>query len=298
MTGDKEDINNLKDGLCLMTVHAHPDDESSKGAPTVAYYAKKSVNTVLVCCTGGEEGDILNPEMDLPEIKENLGAVRSNELDNAAKVIGYKEVFRLGYRDSGMPDSEANSNPRCFWKADLDDAVSKLVRIIRDQKPQVIITYGAEQAGYPHPDHIKTHEVAKTAFFAAGDASKYPEAGEPFKPLRLFYTVWSRDRFLSMHQKFIELGLESPFDEKWFQRVKDRVEEEVTTTIDVAESASVRRLALLEHRTQIDPKSKFWFGLPDEVLDSIYPYDDYHLAVNLVDNGSEPKSDLFEGIFG
>ncbi len=294
---ENDTVLNLDGGLCLLTVHAHPDDESSKGSCTVAHYSKLGVNTVLVCCTGGEEGDILNPEMNLPEIKDNLAAVRSNELDNAAKIIGYNQVYRLGYRDSGMPDSPANSNPECFAKADFDEAVKRLVKIIREVKPQVIVTYGAEQSGYPHPDHIRTHEVAEAAFYGAADDKKYKDLGEPFKPLRLFYTVWSKDRFLSMHRKFIELGLESPFDEKWFERVQNRIEEEVTTSVDISDVAAVRRLALLEHRTQIDPNSKFWFGLPDDVLDSIYPVDDYHLACNFLESVDSCKDDLFEGLW-
>jgi mycothiol S-conjugate amidase len=292
-TGD-----NIPVRLCLMTVHAHPDDESSKGACTVALYSKKNIKTVLVCCTGGEEGDILNPEMDLPEVKENLADIRSNELANATKVIGYDEVFKLGYRDSGMPGSEANSNPDSFVQADFDEAVGRLVKIIREVRPQVIVTYGADQKGYPHPDHIKTHEISKAAFFAAPDPNKYTDAGDPFKPLRLFYTVWSKERFLLVHQKFLELGLESPFDQKWFDRIDNQDEDErPTTSVDVCSVASVRRLALLEHKTQIDPKSKFWFGLPDDVMDSIYPYDDYHLAEDLSKTKKLPKDDLFEGLY-
>src|SRR5579863_3715859 len=97
--------------LCLLTVHAHPDDEASKGAGTVARYHAAGVRTTLVTCTGGEEGEILNPAMDRPEIRDNLVEVRRAELDRAAAIIGYDEVILLGYRDSGMPDSEANADP-------------------------------------------------------------------------------------------------------------------------------------------------------------------------------------------
>ncbi len=136
---------------CLLTVHAHPDDESSKGAGTVARYHADGVRTVLVCCTGGEEGDILNPAMDRPEVRADLEAVRRQELDAAAEIIGYDEVVMLGYRDSGMPDSEANARPEAFANAPLDEAVGRLVEIIRRERPQVVVTYGDDQTAISAP---------------------------------------------------------------------------------------------------------------------------------------------------
>ena len=115
---------------------------------------------MLVCCTGGEEGDILNPAMDRPEVRADLGAVRLSELARAAEIIGYDEVELLGYRDSGMPDSEANANPLGFAQAPLDEAVGRLVEVIRRDRPQVIVTYGDDQSGYPHPDHLRVHDIS------------------------------------------------------------------------------------------------------------------------------------------
>ena len=109
---------------CLLSIHAHPDDEASKGAPTVAKYKTEGVRAVLVTCTGGEEGDILNPAMDRPEIRADLAAVRKRELEAASALIGYDELVLLGYRDSGMLDSEANARPDAFANADLDEAAS------------------------------------------------------------------------------------------------------------------------------------------------------------------------------
>ena len=120
--------------LRMMTIHAHPDDESSKGAGSVALYSDAGVKATLVCCTGGEEGDILNPAMDLPEVRENIGAVRREELAKAAKIIGYRDVHYLGYRDSGMPESEANNNPDCFANAPLDEAVERLIQKLNSCK--------------------------------------------------------------------------------------------------------------------------------------------------------------------
>src|SRR5579871_572355 len=171
----------MPDRRCLLAVHAHPDDESSKGAGTIARYHAEGVRTVLVCCTGGEEGDLLNPAMDRPEVRADIGAVRQQELDNAAAIIGYDEVVMLGYRDSGMPESEANADPRSFARAPLDEAVGRLVAIIRRVRPQVIVTYPADQQGYPHPDHLRVHEITVPAFEAAGDPDAYPDAGPPWQ---------------------------------------------------------------------------------------------------------------------
>lgn len=284
----------MSERLGLLSVHAHPDDEASKGAGSVAKYHAEGVNTVLVCCTGGEAGDILNPEMDSSEVRENLAAIRREELATAAKIIGYDEVIMLGYRDSGMPDTEHNDNPECFAQADFREAVGRLVTIVRRTKPQVILTYGDDQRGYPHPDHLRVHDISVAAFDAAGDPDAYPWAGEPWQPLKMYYNVWSRKRLQAMHDKFIELGLESPFSEDWFKDRPDH-DERTTTSIDVEGFSDVRRDALLAHRTQVDPNSKFWFGLPPEVMREIHPYEDYILARSITEP-KIPESDLFAGI--
>ena len=157
-----------------MSVHAHPDDEASKGAGTVARYADEGIRAALVCCTGGEEGDILNPAADTPEVRADLGAVRMAELRASVDAIGYAELYLLGYRDSGMPDTEANARPDNFANAPLDEAVGRLVAIIRREQPQVLVTYGDERAFYEHPDHIRVHEISVLAFDAAGDPDRVP----------------------------------------------------------------------------------------------------------------------------
>ncbi|HEU5083148.1 MAG TPA: PIG-L family deacetylase, partial [Acidimicrobiales bacterium] len=164
---------------CILTVHAHPDDESSKGAATIAWYRSQGVRTVLVCCTDGAAGDILNPAMDRPEVKADLPAVRREELARAAEIIGYDEVVHLGYRDSGMPDTEANAHPEAFANADLDEAVGRLVEVLRRERPQVVVTYGDDQSGYPHPDHLMVHDVTMPAVERAADTDWRPELGEP-----------------------------------------------------------------------------------------------------------------------
>ncbi len=284
----------MDERLCLLTVHAHPDDESSKGAGTVARYHQEGIHTVLVCATGGEEGEILNPAMDRPEVRALIHEVRQEELARAAKIIGYDEVVMLGYRDSGMAGTPANEDPRCFARATLDEAVGRLVAEIRRARPQVVVTYSDDQSGYPHPDHLRVHDISLVAFEAASDPAAYPEAGAPWQPLKLYYTVWSRTRIVQLHETFLELGLESPFDNSWFED-RPSQEERITTVIDVAQWADVRPNALLAHATQVDPTSKFWFGLPPEVARSIHPYDDYCLARSLVGT-LDGEDDLFTGV--
>jgi len=281
------------DALCLLTVHAHPDDESSKGAGTVAKAHDEGVRTVLVCCTGGEAGDILNPAMDTDEVRSRLHDVRLEELAEATRIIGYDEVIMLGYRDSGMPDSEHNTHPESFAQAPLDEAVEKLVRIIRDQRPHVMIAYNDEREFYPHPDHLRVHEISVEAFRAAGDPDRFPSAGDPWQPLKLYYTTWSRARVEAMHERFVALGLESPFDQKWFERPSR--DDRITTRVDISDYMDVRPAALKAHRTQIDPESPFWFGLPPEEARTVHPWDDYELAHSLVDT-ELPEDDVFAGV--
>jgi mycothiol S-conjugate amidase len=278
--------------LCLLAVHAHPDDEASKGAATVHRYHSEGVHTVLVCCTGGEAGDILNPAMDRPEVRERLHDVRMEELKRSTEIIGYDDVVMLGYRDSGMPDTPENEDPSCFARAELSEAVGRLVEVIRRERPQVIITYADNQEGYPHPDHLRVHDISVLAFDAAGDPDSYPGVGEPWQPSKLYYTAWSRARMLAIHQTFLDLGMESPFDAKWFDRPD--MDDRITTRIDIADLDSVRRAALLAHATQIDPESPFWgFSLPPDKV--VYGTDDYILARSLVE-GPTPEDDLFAGL--
>ena len=288
---------------CLLTVHAHPDDEASKGAGTVARYHAEGVHTVLVCCTDGAEGEILNPALDTEEVRTDIAAVRRRELDAAAAVIGYDEVVLLGYRDSGMAGSEANTHPDCFAAAPLEEATGRLVAVIRRVRPQVMVIYGDDQSGYPHPDHLRVHDAGLAAFRAAGDPQRFPEAGPAHQPAKLYYTVHSAARFRAIHDKFVELGLESPFDDEWRARWDAMPDEVATAVVDITGHTHVRREALLAHATQVDPNSKFWFGLPPEVMESIQPHDDYRLALLGDPDGTlhgptegPVEDDLFAGV--
>lgn len=279
--------------LRLLSVHAHPDDEASKGAATVACYATQGIESTLVCCTGGEAGEILNPAMDRPEVHERLAEVRLEELERSVAIIGYHDLVMLGYRDSGMPDSPENADARAFANAPLDEAVGRLVAIIRRVRPQVVVTYGDDQQGYPHPDHLRVHDISIAAWDAAGDPERFPEAGEPWAPSKLYYSAWARARFVAMHQGFLDAEIESPFDQKWFDRPSH--DHLITTQVDVREHYAARSGALKAHATQIDPTSPFWFGLPDEVVAGLYPWEDYQLADSRIPTDL-PETDLFAGL--
>jgi mycothiol S-conjugate amidase len=286
----------VSEALSIVTVHAHPDDEASKGAPTLAKYAAEGVRTTLVCCTGGEEGDIQNPAMERPEVRANMAEIRSDELARAAEVIGFAEVVMLGYRDSGMPDTEANHNPAAFANADFDEAVGRLVAVLRRIRPQVLITYSDDQQGYQHPDHLRVHDISVAAFDRAGDPAWYPDAGEPWQPLKLYYTMWSRERMVAVHEALLRLRGSSPYDEHWFDRPSQ--DDRMTTRIYVGDFQWARSQALRAHATQIDPNEPFWFGLSDEEMAGVYPYEDWVLAESLVGfpPEGEREDDLFAGI--
>ena len=285
--------------LRMLTVHAHPDDESSKGAPTVAKYRSEGIASTLVCCTGGEAGDILNPAMERPEVRQNLAQVRLDELQRATGIIGYETVELLGYHDSGMPDTPENAREDNFWNAPLEEAVERLVRIIRRDRPQVIVTYGEDQQHYAHPDHLKVHDITLPAFDRAGDPDWFPDSGEPWQPLKLYYTEWSKERILAVNAKYVELGIESPFAGADWQARLDLLgsDDRITTRVPIREFYEVREQALLAHATQVDPTEKFWFGLPTEIARDVHPFDDYALARSLVDT-EVPESDLFAGVPG
>jgi mycothiol S-conjugate amidase len=290
--------------LCLLTVHAHPDDEASKGSATVARYAAAGVRTVLVSCTGGEAGEVLNKALDTPEVVANLPAIRAQELQVSVVTIGYATVHLLGYHDSGMPGTHWNQRPDNFHNAPLEEAVGKLVAIIRAERPQVIVTYADGAAGYGHPDHLRVHGISGPAFDAAGDPNQYAELGEPWQPLKLYYVSggMSAKRMRALTPLYEALGEENPLV-RWQARRRERGLPEippdtVTTRIDVGDFLGVRRAALLAHRTQIDPNGA-WLRIPDDALRRAFPWDEYELARSLVDNhlaDGELEDDLFAGI--
>ena len=283
--------------LRLMTVHAHPDDESSKGAATSARYVAEGHQVMVVTCTGGEAGSILNSALDRPEILADLPAVRRAEMARAAEILGVAHRW-LGFVDSGLPEGDPTPPlpDGCFALADLAEATAPLVAVMREFRPHVVVTYD-ESGGYPHPDHIRCHEVSVAAFDAAGDPDRFPGTGDPWQPLKLYYSHgFSKGRILAFHEALVALGLESPYAE-WLDNWSDDRPDpgaRVTTRVHCADWFSVRDQALLAHATQIDPSSR-WFGVPHDVQREVWPTEDYELVCSFVDVPT-PEDDLFAGI--
>ncbi|MBO0837227.1 MAG: mycothiol conjugate amidase Mca [Actinobacteria bacterium] len=283
-----------------MAVHAHPDDESSKGAATMARYVREGVEVLVCTLTGGERGDILNPAMDQPGIRENLAAVRKAEMEAARQILGVQQRF-LGFIDSGLPEGDPPPPlpEGCFALEPLESAAAPLVQAVREFRPHVMLTYD-ENGGYPHPDHVKCHEVSIEAFEAAADPDEYPGCGEPWQPLKLYYQVsFSRERAIALHEAMLARGLESPYAERIEKMDADEESGKrrplpITTRVPCGDYFEVRDKALLAHATQVDPAGA-WFTIPIEVQRAVWPTEDYHLARSVVDT-ELPEDDLFAGI--
>jgi mycothiol S-conjugate amidase len=286
-----------------MAVHAHPDDESSKGAATMARYVREGIDVLVCTMTGGERGDVLNPAMDRPEVKANMASIRREEMARAREILGVQQRF-LGFVDSGLPEGDPKPPlpDGSFALVPLAEAAAPLVKAVREFRPHVILTYD-ENGGYPHPDHVKTHQVTVEAFEAAADPDRYPEAGEPWQPLKLYYFVsFHQAKYVALHEEMVRRGQDSPYEKifaQWEERARKREELgikplEITTRIDVADYLEIRDEALLAHATQIDPKSA-WFDCPLDVQRAAWPTEDYHLARSLVDT-ELPEDDLFAGV--
>ncbi len=187
--------------LRLMTVHAHPDDESSKGAATCARYVADGHEVMVVTCTGGERGSVLNPVMNRPEVLADMPSVRRAEMARAAELLGVQHRW-LGFMDSGLPEGDPKPPlpSDCFAAGDLAEQTGVLVGLIREFRPHVLVTYD-ENGGYPHPDHIRCHQVSVAAFDAAGDPDRFPDVCEPWQPLKLYYSHgFSKGRVVAIHE--------------------------------------------------------------------------------------------------
>jgi mycothiol S-conjugate amidase len=279
-----------------MAVHAHPDDESSKGAATMCRYLADGVEVMVVTCTGGERGSVLNPKMDQPGVLENMPQIRRAEMERARQILGVRQEW-LGFVDSGMPEGDPPPPlpEGCFALVDPQVAAAPLVRLIREFRPHVVLTYD-ENGGYPHPDHIMCHKVSVEAFDAAGDPDRYPGTGDPWQPLKLYYHMgWSRQRLVRIHEAMLAAGLESPFAE-WLENWdgQDERGDRVTTRVPCGDWFPQRNEALLAHATQVDPDG-FWFSVPMHLEQAVWPTEDYELVRSLVDT-DDPEDDLFAGI--
>lgn len=283
--------------LRLMAVHAHPDDESSKGAATTAMYAAHGVDVLVVTCTGGERGDVLNPSYGTVDGGiEGMRAVRTAEMAAAAQALGVRQHW-LGFVDSGLPEGDPLPPlpDGCFALQPLEVASAPLVELVREFRPHVMTTYDPS-GGYPHPDHIMCHRVAYEAYHAAGDAERYPDRGEPWTPLKLYYNHgFSMKRMRAMHDALVAAGRESPFGD-WIdsRQAREIPERTATTFVPVADYFPQRDAALRAHATQIDPDG-FFFAIPREIELAQWPTEEYELAHSHVPT-TTPEDDLFAGI--
>jgi len=282
--------------LRLMCVHAHPDDESSKGAPAMVKYLAEGVEVMVVTCTGGERGDILNPRLkDDPEVLRDMTEVRRREMAAAVEVLGVQHRW-LGFVDSGLPagDPLPPLPEGCFALEPPHVAAEPLVRLVREFRPHVMTTYD-ENGGYPHPDHIMCHTVSMEAFEAAGDPDRYVRAGRPWQPAKIYYNqTFSRTRVSAYHDALLEAGRESPYTE-WLKNWEDREPRPVHTRVECAEFFPVRDQALIAHATQIDPEGSF-FALDHEMQRQVWPWEDYELGRSLLPWPAEVEDDLFAGL--
>ena len=281
--------------LRLMAVHAHPDDESSKGAAAMAKYLAEGVEVLVVTCTGGERGDILNPKLkDDPEVLRDIAEVRRHEMAAAVAALGVQHQW-LGFVDSGLPEGDPLPPlpEGCFALEPLHVASAPLVRLVREFRPHVMTTYD-ENGGYPQPDDVMCHRVSLEAFEASGDPGRYVGTGEPWQPSKLYYNqTFSRARVMAFHEALLHEGLDSPFAE-WITRWGEREERSVTTRVECAEFFEVGDRALLAHATQVDPDGSF-FAVSRDLRTRIWPTEDYELARSHIEV-TTPEDDLFSGL--
>jgi mycothiol conjugate amidase Mca len=292
-----------------MTVHAHPDDETIGSGGVMARYAAAGDRVVCVTCTGGEEGEIVVAEMDTPENHARLREIRADELRAALEALGPIESRTLGYRDSGMMGTPANETPGNLWTADVDEAAGRLVRIVRELRPQVIVSYN-DFGGYGHPDHIRAAHLAVLAFERAGDPAWYPDQVadglELWQPLKRYEIVFDLGRRTELAARLEARGVRTwltpdpdETDEQRQQREAflERMQEAqgpMTTSVDVTDQVERKLEALRAHRTQIRP-TDFFLALTPEEWREFAPTEDFTLAESRL-GVRIPEDDLFAGL--
>ena len=279
----------------LLAVHAHPDDECIGTGGILARYAAEGARTILVTCTDGAVGEISDPALATPD---NLAEVRSKELDESVRILKVSRLVKLGYRDSGMAGTADNDNPASFNQANIDEAIERVVKVMRAEQPQVVVTYD-ERGGYGHPDHIRAHQVAVAAFDASGDASRFPDAGRAWTPTRLYYSVVPRSAMMRFMERLREAGIETPFSRPDSDVGPESAEpppfgvddDLVTTTVDVSAYISEKRAALESHRTQMGPE-QFFMKLPPDLFVEAFGRETFQRVAG---SGPTPETDLFDG---
>ena len=275
--------------LAILASYAHPDDEQGVTG-TLRLCLDNGIRAAILCATRGEAGEIADPQLATPG---TLGEVRERELRQAAAVIGVHEVFFLGYRDSGMDSTPENKDPRAFVNADEDEAVGRIVAVIRDFRPTVIVTFD-ESGAYGHPDHVAIHHLTVKAFHAAGDATRYPAAGPAFQPGRLFVSSIPRSVRRIMVDFLQKAGVDS-----FFSRIPPEKfglpDEMITHRVDVARYVSLKKRSLGAHRTQFNPNAPF-AKLPPEISDRWRSVESFALVAGDPPPPGADPGDLFAGL--
>lgn len=280
--------------LRLMAVHAHADDESITMGASLAVWAQRGVRLCIVCCTDGELASIVAKDMPEETTRPRLGEIRREELRKACRALGVERVEFLGYHDSGMAGAESAQRPEAFAMQPIDEVVGRLVALMRDFRPHVVVTYDG-RGGYGHPDHIQTHRAALIAVEAAHLKGMYPDAGQPWRVAKLYYTVIPRSVLQRAVDVALAAGMEHPFEGRDIADL-DFVADDDTVTSIVAAGDGVRaqREALLAHHSQID-ESFPMLTAPEEVMREIFGDEHYQLVLTRVPV-TLPESDLFAGV--
>lgn len=278
--------------LSLLAVQPHPDDESITMGGTLARYSAEGIRTTLVTATRGEVGEILDKELDPREAAPRLATIREAELRKAMSILGVGEVLFLGYEDSGMAGLPRNREPQTFWQADEEEAIARLVQIIRRVRPQVLVTQN-EFGGYGHPDHVKTHRVAIGAFFYAGDGKRFPGA-EPFRPSKLYYNAFPKSLLVRMAEAMQRAGIENRFSTDGEPPPFAVSDERVTAWLDVSPFIEKKLAAMRAHRTQI-PEDSWFLKLSEVVGPQAWATETFELARSSVDSPAR-ETDLFAGL--
>ncbi|PLS77872.1 MAG: N-acetyl-1-D-myo-inositol-2-amino-2-deoxy-alpha-D-glucopyranoside deacetylase [Chloroflexi bacterium] len=284
----------MTEPLTLMIVHAHPDDECIGTGGIFARYSAEGVRTVLVTCTLGEEGEIVVPEWDTPENHARLAEIREQELLRAVKHLGIQHLELLPYRDSGMMGRPSNQHPECFAQADLDEATGRLVRLVRQYRPHILISYN-EEGGYGHPDHINAHRITVAAFDAAGDAGRYVAAGAPWAPAKLYYISARRSLWLRAWLGMRERGLKTPLDDENFDQSRYVDDQRINAVIDIRPFLAQKLQALREHRTQIRD-DWFWLAVPEDLRGEMFDNEYFVRVASRVPVAEGIETDLFAGL--
>jgi mycothiol S-conjugate amidase len=291
-------VNPARPARRLLAVHAHPDDESSKGAGTYAAYVARGDEVMIVSCTGGERGDILNDRLDARSramAERDLPGLRRREMAAAQAVLGVQHRW-LGFVDSGMAREDGTHPLNSFAALPVETEVAPLVRLVRQFRPHVMITYD-ENGGYPHPDHIRAHVIGVEAYRAAADPDRFPELGEPWQVSKLYYDrIFNGDRIRAVHDALLAAEPSSPLLEQ-MREMRSWMDDQpslATTRVPVGDFLETRDAALRAHASQVAPDSSFFFW-PNDVLRTAWPTEEFQLIDSKVET-QMPETDLFAGI--